>query len=105
MSVYPTALGAATEPLESREHGADEFVQISRTDILRIELDMRRIPWTAGLTMQGGGRVNEDNVTTAWPLGLGSPEATLTFKEEDGELTCMDVLTIGQCLSMVEVMQ
>lgn len=49
-----------------------------------------------------GSRVNEDNVTTVWPLPRRKMKA-ITFMEDDGKLYCDDGLSVEQAFSCILV--
>lgn len=69
------------------------------TEELRAAFDAEGIEYSTGLTIRGGGRVNEDTVTVAYPVP-GDPSTSLSFEEEDGHIVCMDPLTIRQCIAI-----
>lgn len=70
---------------------------MSKSDELREALDRAGVGYTCGYRMPDGHRVNVDSVTTAWPVE-DDPISSLTFEEEDGELACLDSLTVEQCV-------
>ena len=74
-----------------------------KTDELRRMAKALGLRYTRGYTLPGGRRVNEENVTTLWPV-QGDASASLTFEEdEDGHLWCEDDLTPLQALMLAMV--
>lgn len=73
---------------------------MTKTDELRDALVANGIEYKCGLTIRGGRRVNQDTVTVAYPVP-GDPRSSISFEEEDGELVCLDTLTVSQCVAAV----
>lgn len=79
---------------------------MTKTDELRDALVANGIEYKCGLTILGSifsgerVRVNQDTVTVAYPVP-GDPRSSISFEEEDGELVCLDSLTVSQCVAAV----
>lgn len=68
------------------------------TEELRERAAAQGVGVTHGYRMgHDGHRVNEDSVTTLWPVP-GDPRRSLTFEESDGALWCMDEMSPQQAL-------
>ena len=72
---------------------------MTKTDELRDALVANGIKYECGLTTRDGW-VNEDTVTVAYPVP-GDPRSSISFEEDDGELLCLDTLTVSQCVAAV----
>lgn len=71
------------------------------TKDLRMLAEKRGLKCDHGYSV-GGKIVNEDTVTTVWPLPRARSK-TLTFMEDNGKLYCDDGLTVEQAFSCILV--
>lgn len=73
----------------------------AQTETLRMLVEQRGLRCDHGYVIDGL-RVDEDIVTTVWPLPRRKLKA-LTFMEDDGKLYCDDGLTVEQAFSCILV--